>query len=158
MRNVICISRKYYAAPPFRGHRYRLARILLDFAAQLPRYSSKDSELRLIVNRAEVYKWSGEEGQCKEILNAEDWSATSLKFKLAQAVLLDNFKEAIELVRKLGKDGELNKHEYREWPLFRELRKSAEFIALFEQIFGEPLHKITVSENETPGDPPPAIN
>jgi hypothetical protein len=46
---------------------------------------------------------------------------------------------------RIGVSGEIDKHHYREWPLFREIRKSKEFAAKFEQIFGEPFIAITVN-------------
>jgi hypothetical protein len=138
--------------------RYRLARILLDFGTSLKTHSSQEARLRLVVNRAQTYKWTGDEEKCKQVLDAEDWSATSLKFRLANAVLRDDFKNAIQLAKELGKDGEIDRHQYRDWPLFKELRKSAEFETLFESIFGEPLNRITVKDSQPkPDGSPPAI-
>jgi hypothetical protein len=126
--------------------RYQLARVLLDFATEtLKKHFSEQARLRLVVNRAQVYKWTGDEQKCRAVLDAEDWSATDDTLKLACAVLKDDFKKADRLVVEIGnQDSELDKHAYREWPLFKEYRKSAEFIALFENIFGEPLNKFVV--------------
>jgi hypothetical protein len=50
----------------------------------------------------------------------------------------DDFKAANEAVKRIGNGAEdMDKHAYREWPLFKELRKSPEFAALFGQVFGE---------------------
>ena len=140
--------------------RYQLARVLLDFGTEiLKTHSSEDHRLRLVVNRAQTYKWAGEGEKCKKILDAEDWTATSLKFKLACAVLRDNFKEANETVKLIGnRDGEVDKHAYKEWPVFKELRKSAEFVALFEQVFGEPLNKVVVQDSKMDGSTPQRPN
>ncbi len=127
--------------------RYQLARVLLDFATQiLPRHSSENARLRFVVNRAQAYKWTGEEENCRTILDAEDWTATDPKFRLAYAVLCDDFENAIEIVRQLGtsKDQEMDEHTYRDWPLFREFRKHPDFVSLFEQVFGEPLNRFVV--------------
>jgi hypothetical protein len=106
----------------------------------------------MVVNRAQTYKWTGNEDTCKKILDAEDWSATSQKFQLANAVLRDQFKEASEIVQQIGnKDEDVNKHAFREWPLFKEFRKSPEFIAIFEQVFGEPLNRIVVRDSKADG-------
>lgn len=128
--------------------RYQLARVLLDFATEtLKTYSSETYRLTFIVNRAQAYKWSGEEGKCADILNGEDWSATSSKFKLACAVLRDAFKQATEIVKQIGReDPELTKNTYREWPLFKELRKLPEFGVLFENMFGEALNRFVVQD------------
>jgi hypothetical protein len=125
--------------------RYRLARVLLDFGAEiLKKHASEESRLMLVVNRAQAYKWTGEDEACKKILGAEDWSATSMKFKLACAALRDDIETVLQLMAQMGNDGEINKHFYREWPLFREVRKSKQFAAKFEEIFGEPFTAITI--------------
>jgi hypothetical protein len=127
--------------------RYRLARVLLDFGTEtLKKHSSEESRLLLVVNRAQTYKWTGEDEKSRAILDAEDWSATSLKFKLACAVLRDDHAVALQLMSQIGTDGEMNKHFYREWPLFKEIRKSREFAAKFEEVFGEPYTAIIVDE------------
>ncbi len=127
--------------------RYQLARQLLDFATALPRHSAEDQRLRFVVNRAQTYKWMGDEKKCKEVVDAEDWTAMNLKFQLAHAVLTDNFAEAISIVERIGTgEPELDKHSYREWPLFKEFRKCRDFIQLFERTFGEPLNKVVVQD------------
>ena len=129
--------------------RYQQARVLLDFATGiLPRHSKEFHRLTMVVNRAQTYKWTGDEAECKEILDSEDWSATSLRFQLAHAVLRNDFRKASKVMRLMGKNGEdLDKHAFREWPLFKELRKSPEFACLFEEIFGEPLNRIVVEDS-----------
>jgi hypothetical protein len=130
--------------------RYQLARELLDFATSLPRHSAEDQRLRLVVNRAQTYKWMTDEAKCKEILEEEDWTAKNLKFQLAHAVLTSDFSRAISVVKQIGAtEPELDKHSYREWPLFREFRKCPDFIAVFEQIFREPLNNILVPDSQT---------
>lgn len=127
--------------------RYRLARVLLDFGTEtLKKHSSEESRLLLVVNRAQTYKWTGEHERSRAILDAEDWSAANLKFKLACAVLRDDHEVALQLMSQIGTDGEMNKHYYREWPLFKEIRKSSEFAAKFEEIFREPYTAIIVNE------------
>jgi hypothetical protein len=140
--------------------RYQLARVLLDFATDtLKVHATEDLRLRLVVNRAQTYKWIGDEEKCKKILSDEDWTATALKFKLASAVLSEDFKEANEIVKQIGKDDpEVNKHAYREWPLFKNLRKLPEFTALFEQIFGEPLNRFVVHDAEAASSNPQRVN
>lgn len=126
--------------------RYRLARVLLDFSTEvLKRYADEGYRLTFVVNRAQAYKWLGHEERVRTIVGEEDWSATSLKFKLARSVLLDDFDAAAELLVTIGQNGEIDKHSYREWPLFREARKSEKFAAAFEQVFGEPLNTISVN-------------
>lgn len=138
--------------------RYELARTILDFATEtLPRHTSEDYRLRCVINRAQAYKWQGKSDKCKEILEQEDWSATGLEFKLAHAILCDDEPKAISIFKQMGARSNLDKHTYREWPIFKELRKSAEFAAAFFEVFGEPLAKVAVSQDNT-GSPNKNIN
>jgi hypothetical protein len=123
--------------------------VLLDFATEtLKKHSSEDNRLTMVINRAQAYKWSGEEGIAKTILDDEDWTATSPKFRLARAVLLEEVSIAIDVMRQIGPGGEVEKHYYRDWPVFKEIRKTKEFGEAFESIFGEPLYPLTVETND----------
>lgn len=141
--------------------KYKLARVLLDFATTTlkPYLFSEDTRLRLVINLAQVYKWAGEEEHCKQTLDAEDWSAANIRFALARAVLQDDFKTANAIVQQIGnKDKQLDIHAYREWPLFKELRKSSDFSTLFEEVFGEPLNRFVMQSDEPPAPALPAPN
>ena len=123
---------------------YKLAYILLDFAMEtLKKYSDDSSKRTFIINRAQAYKWAGEDEKAKMIVKSADWSASSDKFKLAEAVLLDDFGKADYLVRKIGSQGDMKMFDYREWPLFREYRKTEGFLQAFEEVFNEPFYSET---------------
>ena len=120
-----------------KGH-YKLVCILLDFAMEtLKKYSDDSSRRTFIINRAQAYKWAGEDEKAKMIVKSADWSASSDRFKLAEAVLLDDFGKADYLVRKIGSQGDIKMFDYREWPLFREYRKTEGFLKAFEEVFNE---------------------
>ena len=69
-----------------------------------------------------------------------DWSGSFRDFRLAVDVLHDRYENAIDLMRQIGKTGELVRMDgYRDWPLFREIRKTDQFKAVFQEIYGEPL-------------------
>lgn len=124
-----------------------LAANLLDFATEvLKKHSDEEFRLMKVMNRAQAYKWIGNNEKCIHILNAEDWSATSNRFKLSEAVLRDNFSTATVIMEQIGSDGSIKKDEYREWPLFREFRKSNEFLKAFEEIFGEKFQMFVIEE------------
>ncbi len=91
----------------------------------------------LILNKAQAYKWNGQDEECKEVINSIDWSASEERFKIAVAVLNDDFCKAAEIMKKIGVNGSLNKAAYREWPIFKEFRKSEKFIEAFEGVFEE---------------------
>ena len=129
--------------------RFSIACRMLDFATALPHHSSEKSRLIFVINRAQAYKWSGDVETTKQILSEEDWSATSHEFSLAEAVLLDDFATADDVVKSIGANGGLTKQYYREWPLFREYRKSENFQRIFEDMFKEPLNIFSVKSQET---------
>jgi hypothetical protein len=43
----------------------------------------------------------------------------------------------------------VQKAYYKDWPLFREYRKSEEFQRTFEEVFGEPFNLLRVTPQET---------
>ncbi len=121
--------------------RYRLARCLLDFSTEtLKKHGKEEIRLAMVINRAQAYKWSGEDAEARKIIGALDWSATALKFQMAQSIILEDFEQAIQIMTKIGTDPALGKMAYREWPLFKEIRKVPAFATTFERIFGEPLN------------------
>ena len=73
--------------------------------------------------------------------------------KLGVAVLTDKFEDAFRFMRKLSHDDEFKKENYRDWPIFRELRKHAEFLTSYRDIYGEDFDQATViSEEPSPAD------
>ena len=121
----------------YRG-KYKLAITLLDFATDvIKKYASEENRLTFIINKAQAYKWDGDNNKCKQILNKVDWSAYQDIYQIANAVLLDDFKSASLIMKKLAKNESINKNIYIEWPLFKEFRKSQFFIDTYKELFGE---------------------
>jgi hypothetical protein len=119
---------------------YELAKNLLDFASvTLKTHTSDEARRVFVVNRAQTYKWLGDLAGTKSILDSEDWSACDDKFKIAVAVLRDEYSQAAKLMRIIGPDGSVKKAFYRSWPLFKEFRKTSDCRTTFEKVFGEPL-------------------
>lgn len=118
---------------------YVLAQEILDFTEKyIKRFSSEDIKFRLILNRAQTYKWSGNDKECKKIIESKDWSACSDIFKLASQVLLDDFENAVNTMRRLGTNSnQIDKNCYKEWPIFKEFRRQEIFKKCFEELFGE---------------------
>ncbi len=133
---------------------YRLAAMIFDFATQtLKKYFSDCDRRIMVVNQAQAYKWSGNDKKAREIVAREDWSATSGRFRLAEAVILENYENAYDIMQEIGVNyNEIGKSEYREWPLFKEIRKENRFVELFEQIFGEPYNKVEPENLSLPED------
>ncbi len=127
------------------AEKFKLACTLLDFATTIPtKYSDELHRLMFIVNRAQAYKWSGDQEKAKMIIDSVDWSATNTSFRLAKAVILDNFAEADNLVREIGSQGDVRQDDYQTWPLFREYRNSEGFLKAYQDVFGEPYYPTTI--------------
>ncbi len=117
---------------------YKLAINLSDFATTiLKKHSSQEFKLVFAVNKAQSYKWDGQSEICSKMMNSMDWSAMSDKFKLAKAVLVDDFDNAYKIMRKIGKDEEeMEQFGYQEWPLFQEIREEDQFKEVYKEIYG----------------------
>jgi len=126
--------------------KYRLAANLACFGAETIKTHSSDQTRRiLVVNLAIAHKFGSEPEKCASVLDSEDWSATADQFRVAVATLRDKFNEAADLMRSIGKDKCPNKLEYREWPVFKEFRKSEQFAKAYFDVFGE---EFTLREQE----------
>ena len=132
-------------------NRYRLARTLADFGASaFKKWGSDYFRRALVVNRTQAYLWDGKRDEALRILDAEDWSAANDEFQVCVASLRKNVSEVIRFMRALGSLGRPGKDGYREWPVFRELRKTKEFQDAFLDVFGEPLATVTVGTVDSP--------
>jgi hypothetical protein len=121
------------------GERYRLACSLLDFACDVvKKFSNEWHELVLAVNRAQAYKWNGDSEKARSLMAKVDWSAKGTEFKLANAVLSEEWGLACDLMLSIGSDGPVTKVYYRDWPLFKEFRARTEFLETYHRVFGEP--------------------
>jgi hypothetical protein len=135
------------------NERYKLTISLLKYALSPNRKDFSEPARRCqILNLAQAHKWLGDQAACNRILDGHDWNASSDALRLGEAVLRDNFEAAYGFVRKLAHDPEFKRESYYEWPIFKEIRKETEFIAVFEEAYGEPFSQKVVSpdpkENE----------
>jgi hypothetical protein len=114
-----------------------LAKTLYDFSDKyIKKYSNDDLKLRILLNRAQTYKWLDKEKECVEIINSIDWTATGDLFKLASKVLIDDFKSACEIMKNIGDNEKvLNKTFYKDWPIFKKFRGTDEFKQTYLEIF-----------------------
>jgi hypothetical protein len=122
--------------------RYDLAIALLDFATlTLDKHFSDETRRTFVLNRALAYKMNKQENICSLILAKDDWTASNDKFQIAVAVLSDNFNLAIKLMEKIGPN-EAQDVSYKEWPLFKELRKTFEFHRTYEKIYNKGFQQV----------------
>lgn len=131
--------------------RYDLAITVLGFAIHtIKRYSSEEARRILAINLAQAYKWKGDEEGCSLLLAKDDWTACSDKFQLGRTVLMDDYSSAAKIMKRIGQHEEFPEHVYKDWPLFKEFRKSEEFREAHTQIFGHlPSENVTTDVPST---------
>ena len=113
---------------------------MLDFMCDVVKIHSED-DLRLFmeINRCNACRLMGNKARCLELLNKIDTSALGLEYKLAEAILRDEFDQAAILMRSVGAEHHVvNKFAYSDWPIFEQFRDSEQFLNAYEEVFGEP--------------------
>jgi hypothetical protein len=116
------------------------AAIIGEFALSQKKWSDDQARRIFIVNHAIALKFGGRNEAALALLSAHDWSASLPEFKLANAVLREQFDLAAEIMLRIGEAGELVEQQaYLDWPLFRDFRGTQQFAAAYEQIYREPL-------------------
>lgn len=129
---------------------YHLTELLLTFAqsAAFKKYNA-ESSLYLNINLAISLKGQNKDDECKKLIRSIDCSALADKFKLASAVLLEDFEAAAALMKKIGPNDDLGKEQYKNWPLFHWFRKTDLFKETYEAVYDEPF---TANERISPED------
>lgn len=102
------------------------------------RKGAEDIDIRIRhINLAIAYKKAGREEDMVRCLNSCDWTASVRDFKLAVEVLNGNYKLASDIMRKIGKSGELvQQGSYHNWPLFFDFIGCDEFGEAYREIYG----------------------
>jgi len=118
--------------------KYSLSRTLLQFAVNtLKKHSSESIRRMNLINLAISHYYLDNKPEALALLDSQDWSACEDKFKLAVAVLRDEYEIAEKLMQKIGKKGEVTREEYSSWPLFRTFRESKQFLRTYRKLFGK---------------------
>ena len=119
--------------------RWEFAKTIGKFATEQKDHSSELDRQMAIINYSIALKFGGETDKMKKLLASIDWSASTLDLRLGYEVLLDNYAEAANIMRKIGKKSEMvTESVYYQWPLFKEFRNSTEFQESYEVIYGYP--------------------
>jgi hypothetical protein len=115
-----------------------LAVNLSTFACEtLKKYYSEEMRRMFIVNRALAFIKVNDTKTAKEIVEKEDWSAVGYNFRLAEAILKQDYAVAGETMLKIGYNSEIVPNTaYYSWPLFHDFQKSPEFLSAFKKISG----------------------
>jgi hypothetical protein len=95
------------------------------------------SEKICMVNYGIALCFSGQKEKVMELFKGVDWSAALLDFQLAKAVLVGANEHAVEIMKRIGKKGQIvQEYSYHIWPLFIDFRKTSEFLTAYEEIYG----------------------
>lgn len=119
---------------------YELAIKMLDFMCDVVRrHSEENLRLFMEINRCNAHRLAGNAGRCRELLSGMDTSALGLEFRLAEAILRDDYAGAAALMRAIGaRHDVVTAFAYSEWPLFEGFRDSEHFLNVYEAVFGSP--------------------
>jgi len=113
------------------------ARTIGKFGVDQKKWSTEVLRNMIAFNYAISLKFGSQEKEARSLVEVIDVSASAPAFKLAKAVLLDDFKAAKEIMIGCGKNDELVQEEaYHIWPLFKEFRGSPEFLSAYQEIYG----------------------
>lgn len=100
--------------------------------------SDIDKRIRVINSAIALMQLKRQEEAIK-ILNSLDWTASVRDFQLAICVLKNEYGLAADLMKKIGKEGEvIFQLAYHNWPLFQEFRDRPEFHDAYESVYGIP--------------------
>ncbi|MET4073306.1 hypothetical protein [Hymenobacter sp. UYCo722] len=117
---------------------FNISDVLLDFATTtLKKHHNEESKNTLFINKALSFKLGGNQKACNELVSSKDWSACSDKFKIAKEALLGNHENVAQIMKKLGKEGDIDKTAYKTWPLFDDFRETDLFVNTYKDLFDE---------------------
>lgn len=117
------------------SHRYKLAQELLEFATtDVKKYSSEEFGWVFRVNHALSYYLAGDVEKAATMVKLKDWSALDVKYRLAEAVLLEHNEDARNLMLQLGPNKDFQTY-YQQWPLFRKFRQTDVFKTTYNEIY-----------------------
>jgi len=120
---------------------YNLAIELLHFALNTFKKPviSETARLTFLINCAQAYKWQGGTQRCLSLLEQEQWNAKGEIFQMCASILRNEFSGAISLMPSLSKSPSMRPDYYRDWPIFREIRKSRQFQEAYKDVYGNEL-------------------
>jgi len=119
--------------------KWKLTLILGEFSINQKK-SGKEINKRIdIINYSIALKYSEQKDKVRSFLSKYDWSSQVNDLKLAEAVMLEDYDKAAEVMIKIGKQGELvTRTGYHIWPLFREFRATKQFAQAYQKVYDVP--------------------
>lgn len=120
------------------GH-YDLAIVMIDFALDnksFRNHKNQASHIIFLVNKALSYHLKDMQKECLAIVDKIDLSAAEPVYKLAAAILKEDYDQAIGFMDQLGNVPRMRR-DYKEWPLFTKFRDKETFKKKYKELFNE---------------------
>lgn len=129
---------------------YGVAIKLSEFATKKEiKHVSQLDTVYFILNKAQAYKWNGNEEKCRKILSEYDFSAMTEEILVAKYALEDDVEAVVKAMKQIGKDGKImTELSFADWTIFKEVRKKKKFKDAFKKIFGKTLAEDSLSDKE----------
>ncbi len=120
-----------------RFENWLLALKVFEFAKELKSawISDDRSKKIFVINNAIALKNSGNNEGVLKLFDQIDWSSASAEFALAVKVLREEYGEAERLMSMMDGMSPVNEDGFRDWPLFKEFRKTEQFARAFNKIY-----------------------
>lgn len=129
---------------------YEVAIKLSEYATNKDaKHVSQLDTVYFVLNKAQAYKWNGNNEKCQKILSEYDFSAMTEEILIAKHALEDNVDAVVNAMKQIGKNGKIMLEiSYADWSIFKEMRKKKKFKDTFKKIFGKSLIEESLSDNE----------
>ncbi len=112
--------------------RNTVTKCITDYAQETKFVQESDYRM-IIINQAIAHSDSGDHEAKSKLLDSCDWSACSLKFTVAIAILRGENDRAFALLPKALEIGEISAKVLTEWPLFRSVKSDPRLLGLVEK-------------------------
>jgi hypothetical protein len=120
--------------------RYRAAATMFRFGLyEMKKHGPESIRRRMVVNYANALKMSGDKTEARRVLDEEDWSASGDEYGISVAAVKDDTETVIFMMKRVVGSGKMELRNFREWPVFENIRKDPKFVEEFEKEFGEKL-------------------
>jgi hypothetical protein len=120
--------------------RYKAAATMLRFGLyEMKKHGSDAVRKMMVVNYANAVKLGGDKVQAEQILDAEDWSASTDDYRICVAAVKGETTTVIRMMKSVVASGIMQIQYFRDWPVFETIRSDPEFAIAFEEQFDEKL-------------------
>lgn len=141
-REVADHSLNNYGMKLIQKGKHQTAARLLKFGVDQKKHSSELIRRMMVVNLANALKLGGNAADSHAVLDREDWSASTARFKMCVAAVKDDFLRVCEIMALGPAITEISASDFRDWPAFKTSRKDDKVAEVFQKVYGEPLIKL----------------